>query len=56
MEVAYIVSTLELDDDAICAALLHDVVEDTEVTREMIVAEFGEEIANLVDGVTKLGK
>ena len=56
LEVAYIVSTLELDDDAICAALLHDVVEDTEVTREMIVAEFGEEIANLVDGVTKLGK
>ena len=56
LEVAYIVSTLELDDNAICAALLHDVVEDTEVTREMIVAEFGEEIANLVDGVTKLGK
>lgn len=56
LEVAYIVSTLELDDNAICAALLHDVVEDTEVTREMIIAEFGEEIANLVDGVTKLGK
>ena len=56
VEVAYIVSTLELDDSAICAALLHDVVEDTEVTREDIVEEFGEEIAVLVDGVTKLGK
>ena len=56
LEVAYIVSTLELDDNAICAALLHDVVEDTEVTREDIINEFGEEIANLVDGVTKLGK
>ncbi len=56
VEVAYIVTTLELDDDAICAALLHDVVEDTGVTREDIISEFGEEIANLVDGVTKLGK
>ncbi len=56
IEVAYIVSTLELDDNAICAALLHDIVEDTEVTREMLIEEFGEEIANLVDGVTKLGK
>ena len=56
VEVAYIVSTLELDDNAICAALLHDIVEDTEVTREDIINEFGEEIANLVDGVTKLGK
>ena len=56
VEVAYIVSTLELDDNAICAALLHDVVEDTDVTRDDIINEFGEEIANLVDGVTKLGK
>ena len=56
VEVAYIVTTLELDDDAICAALLHDIVEDTDVTREDIVREFGEGIADLVDGVTKLGK
>ncbi|MBQ9280394.1 MAG: bifunctional (p)ppGpp synthetase/guanosine-3',5'-bis(diphosphate) 3'-pyrophosphohydrolase [Clostridia bacterium] len=56
LEVAYIVSTLELDDSAICAALLHDVVEDTPVTLEDIKNEFGEEIAMLVDGVTKLGK
>ena len=56
VEVAHIVTSLELDDDAICAALLHDVVEDTDVTRGDIVREFGEEIADLVDGVTKLGK
>ena len=56
LEVAYIVSTLELDDNAICAALLHDVVEDTSATLDDIKNEFGEEIAMLVDGVTKLGK
>ena len=54
-EVAYIITTLELDDDAICAALLHDVFEDTEVTREEVVNEFGEDVADMVDGVTKLG-
>ncbi len=56
LEVAYIVSTLELDDNAICAALLHDVVEDTEITLDDIKEEFNPEIAMLVDGVTKLGK
>lgn len=56
VEVAYIVSTLELDDSAICAALLHDVVEDTAATLDEIKKEFNEEIAMLVDGVTKLGK
>ncbi len=56
LEVAYIVSTLELDDYAICAAMLHDVVEDTSATLDEIRKEFGEEIAMLVDGVTKLGK
>ena len=56
LEVAYIVSTLELDDNAICAALLHDVVEDTSATLDDIKNEFGDEIAMLVDGVTKLGK
>lgn len=56
LEVAYIVSTLELDDNAICAALLHDVVEDTDVTLDDIKTEFNDEIAMLVDGVTKLGK
>lgn len=56
LEVAYIVATLELDDNAICAALLHDVVEDTPVTLEDIKKKFNDEIAVLVDGVTKLGK
>ncbi len=54
-EVAYIITTLELDDDAICAALLHDVFEDTSVTREEVSNEFGEDVAEMVDGVTKLG-
>ena len=56
LEVAYIVSTLELDDNAICAALLHEVVEDTPATLEEMKKDFNEEIAILVDGVTKLGK
>lgn len=54
VEVALILADIEMDSDAICAALLHDVVEDTGATYEEIVKEFGEEIAVLVDGVTKL--
>ena len=45
-----------MDDATICAALLHDVVEDTEATNEDIVKNFGEEIAEMVAGVTKLSK
>lgn len=56
LNVAYILADLELDDSTIAAALLHDVVEDTPVTHEDIVNEFGEEIAEMVDGVTKLRK
>ena len=56
LNVASILSDIELDDETICAALLHDVVEDTDITHEDIVREFGEEIANIVDGVTKLSK
>ena len=52
--VAYTIAELGLDEKTICAALLHDVVEDTEVTYEDIKKEFGEEIAEMVDGVTKL--
>ena len=55
MNVAYILSTLELDDETLCAALLHDVVEDTPRTHEDLVNEFGESIAEMVAGVTKLG-
>lgn len=56
VEVACIVIDMGLDADAICAAILHDVVEDTEYTYEDIKNEFNEEVANLVEGVTKLSK
>ena len=55
LHVAYILSNLELDDETICAALLHDVVEDTVKTHEDLVKEFGKSIAEMVAGVTKLG-
>ncbi len=55
VQVAYILAGLELDDATICAALLHDVAEDTEVTIKDIAKEFSSEIAEMVDGVTKLG-
>src|SRR6266545_2220539 len=51
---AKICANLRLDDETIAAALLHDVVEDTEVGIDEVRAEFGDEIANLVEGVTKL--
>lgn len=56
IQVASIIAEMEFDVDSICAALLHDVVEDTDCTREDIVKEFGETVALLVDGVTKLAK
>lgn len=56
IQVASIIAEMEFDVDSVCAALLHDVVEDTECTREDIVREFGETVALLVDGVTKLDK
>ena len=52
--VAYTIAELGLDEQTICAALLHDVVEDTEATLEDIKNEFGTEVADMVDGVTKL--
>src|SRR3954453_22854688 len=51
---AKICAQLQLDDETIAAALLHDVVEDTEVSLDGVRAEFGDEIARLVEGVTKL--
>lgn len=54
--VASILADLELDLETLVAALLHDVVEDTGVTLEEIKAEFGDEVALLVDGVTKLSR
>jgi guanosine-3',5'-bis(diphosphate) 3'-pyrophosphohydrolase len=52
--VSRILAELHLDEETLAAALLHDVVEDTGVDAEQLKAEFGEEVAKLVDGVTKL--
>jgi GTP diphosphokinase / guanosine-3',5'-bis(diphosphate) 3'-diphosphatase len=52
--VASVLADLHRDDATLAAALLHDVVEDTETTIEEVRAEFGEEVARLVEGVTKL--
>src|SRR3982750_3527493 len=54
LEVAAILTELKLDDATIAAALLHDVIEDTEVTRAEIDQKFGKEIGALVEGLTKL--
>ncbi len=55
IEVARILISLKADSATICAALLHDVVEDTPVKLSQIKEDFGEEIAMLVEGVTKIG-
>ena len=54
--VAIILADLEMDKETITAGLLHDVVEDTVMTSEEIREEFGEDVEQLVDGVTKLGQ
>ncbi|MGN0941401.1 MAG: RelA/SpoT family protein [Selenomonadaceae bacterium] len=56
LHVAKILADMHLDEATISAALLHDVVEDTTYTIEEMQEEFGDEIAMLIDGVTKLGK
>ena len=56
LAVAYILLELGMDTDTICAALLHDVVEDTPATLDDLKKRFGQDVAMLVDGVTKLGK
>ncbi len=54
--VSIILANLEMDKETIIAAMLHDVVEDTEISEKEISSDFGEEVALLVDGVTKLGQ
>ncbi len=56
MNVASILDELGLDERAIAAGLLHDVVEDTEYSKEDMTREFGEDIADLVEGVTKISE
>ncbi len=56
LAVAQILAEMELDCDSLISALLHDVVEDTEMTTKDVAEEFGESVATIVDGVTKLGK
>ncbi len=56
VSVADIIADMRLDASSVCAALLHDVVEDCEVSLPEVETVFGEEVAFLVDGVTKLGK
>ncbi|MBS1214297.1 MAG: (p)ppGpp synthetase SpoT/RelA, partial [Proteobacteria bacterium] len=54
--VAQILANMRMDHESIAAAILHDTLEDTHLSKEDVQAQFGEEIANLVDGVTKLDK
>ena len=56
LNVAYILAELHADRDTVCAGLLHDTLEDTKITKEDIAHDFNQNIANLVDGVTKLAK
>lgn len=56
IQVAGILARLKMDPHTVATGFLHDVVEDTEVTLDDLRAEFGEDVATLVDGVTKLGK
>lgn len=56
LAVAEILVGLGMDSDCICAALLHDVVEDTDITLEVLQKKFGHDVALMVDGVTKIKK
>jgi guanosine-3',5'-bis(diphosphate) 3'-pyrophosphohydrolase len=56
LEVAHLLVGFKMDVTTVTAGLLHDVLEDTDATKEQLAREFGKEIADLVDGVTKIGK
>ena len=56
LNVAYILAEMHADRETICAGLLHDTLEDTNITKEDLAHDFNQNIANLVDGVTKISK
>ncbi len=56
IEVAYMLACLKVSPVTIISGFLHDVLEDTEISKAQIVKQFGEEVAEIVDGVTKIGK
>src|SRR5579862_5903013 len=56
LEVAHLLADIKLDVTSLCAALLHDVVEDTKIPVEKISEQFGPDVARLVEGVTKISK
>jgi GTP diphosphokinase / guanosine-3',5'-bis(diphosphate) 3'-diphosphatase len=56
VEVAHLLADMKLDVTSLCAALLHDVVEDTRIPLEIIAEHFGPDVARLVEGVTKISK
>src|SRR4051812_4193962 len=56
LEVAHLLVDFKMDVTTVTAGLLHDVLEDTHATKDQLEREFGKEIAELVDGVTKIGK
>ncbi len=56
LNVAYILADMHADKDTVCAGLLHDTLEDTSITKEDIASIFNKNVANLVDGVTKISK
>ena len=56
LAVAYILSDMHMDHQSLMAALLHDVIEDTDATKEEVAEEFGSVVAELVDGVSKISQ
>ncbi len=56
LEVAHILSSMRMDPQSITAAILHDTMEDTPIEKSQLIEEFGQEVADLVDGVSKLSQ
>ncbi|MGQ0622000.1 MAG: RelA/SpoT family protein [Panacagrimonas sp.] len=56
LAVARVLAEMRMDATTLCAAILHDVIEDTKVSKEAVARKFGDDVAELVDGVSKIGK